>query len=127
MCGYTIDVACSFGISRALKSLLYKIIMYKTKSPEKLCPVLYEKLNRSFFFLSYRQRNPSGDPFICGIAVLIAMPFLYFVLIFSKDNLILTWIFVFIAEALLCSNWALISDMLMVEFSFSNSINHLSL
>ena len=70
------------------------------------------------FFFSYRRINPRGDPIVCGVAVVLAMPFLYFVLILSKDHLVLTWIFIFIAQTLLCSNWALISDMLMVEFLF---------
>jgi len=70
------------------------------------------------FSFSYRKRNPRGDPIVCGIAVFLAMPFLVCLLLFSKDNLILTWIFIFVAETLLCSNWALISDMLMVEFDF---------
>jgi hypothetical protein len=68
------------------------------------------------FFSSYRKRNPRGDPIVCGVAVVLAMPFLFCVLLLSKDHLVLTWIFIFIAETLLCSNWALISDMLMVEF-----------
>ncbi|CAF3251391.1 unnamed protein product [Rotaria socialis] len=61
----------------------------------------------------YRKINARGDPIVCGIAVLLALPFLFSVLLLSKDHLILTWIFIFIAETLLCSNWALISDMLM--------------
>lgn len=66
----------------------------------------------------YRQINKRGDPIVCGTAVLLAMPFLFSVLVFSKDHLILTWAFIFIAETLLCTNWAVISDMLMVEFLF---------
>jgi len=61
----------------------------------------------------YRRLNPRGDPIVCGVAVILAMPFLFTLLLFSKDKLTLTWIFIFIAETLLCSNWALISDMLM--------------
>jgi len=71
---------------------------------------------------SYRRFNARGDPIVCGCAVILAMPFLFFVLILSKDHLVLTWIFIFVAETLLCSNWALISDMLMVEFLFNNLI-----
>jgi hypothetical protein len=63
---------------------------------------------------SYRKRNKRGDPIVCGLAVLFSVPFLVLVLLFSKDYLIITWISVFMAETLLCSNWALISDMLMV-------------
>ncbi|CAF1442017.1 unnamed protein product [Adineta steineri] len=61
----------------------------------------------------YRKINQRGDPIVCGIAVILAMPFLFGVLLLSKDHLTLTWIFIFIAETFLCSNWALISDMLM--------------
>ncbi|CAF3386766.1 unnamed protein product [Rotaria sp. Silwood1] len=61
----------------------------------------------------YRKRNPRGDPIVCGIAVLLAIPCLFCVLLLSKDYIVLTWIFIFIAETLLCSNWALITDMLM--------------
>ncbi|CAF0942045.1 unnamed protein product [Rotaria sordida] len=61
----------------------------------------------------YRKRNPRGDPIVCGVAVLLAIPFLFCVLLLSKDYIVLTWIFIFIAETLLCSNWALITDMLM--------------
>ncbi len=68
----------------------------------------------NFLYFSYRRKNPRGDPIVCGTAVILAMPFLFFVLILSKDHLVLTWIFIFVAETLLCSNWALISDMLMV-------------
>jgi hypothetical protein len=76
---------------------------------------LIEKMNVHLFFFSYRKRNDRGDPIVCGVAVLLSLPFLFCVLILSKDNLIITWICIFIAETLLCSNWALISDMLMVE------------
>ncbi|UJR35533.1 hypothetical protein I4U23_028287 [Adineta vaga] len=61
----------------------------------------------------YRKINRRGDPIVCGLAVIIAIPFLFCVLLFAKDHQILTWIFIFIAETLMCSNWALISDMLM--------------
>lgn len=61
----------------------------------------------------YRRINPRGDPIICGSAVLLAMPFLYFVLILSNSYIIVVWIFIFIAQTLLCSNWGLITDMLM--------------
>jgi len=61
----------------------------------------------------YRKRNERGDPIVCGVAVLLSVPFLTAVLLFSKDNLISTWICIFMTETLLCSNWALISDMLM--------------
>ncbi|CAF4034276.1 unnamed protein product [Rotaria magnacalcarata] len=61
----------------------------------------------------YRKRNQRGDPIVCGVAVLVSVPFLFVALIYSKDNIILTWISIFIAETLLCSNWAIISDMLM--------------
>ena len=69
-------------------------------------------------FFSYRKRNPRGDPIVCGVAVVLAMPFLFCVLLLSKDHRVLTWIFIFIAETLLCSNWALISDMLMVRIYY---------
>jgi len=45
--------------------------------------------------------------------VILSIPFLIAVLLFSKDNLVSSWICIFMAETLLCSNWALISDMLM--------------
>ncbi|CAF0865140.1 unnamed protein product [Adineta ricciae] len=61
----------------------------------------------------YRKYNRRADPIVCGIAILLAMPFLFCVLLLAKDHQILTWIFIFIAETLMCSNWALISDMLM--------------
>ena len=68
------------------------------------------------FCSSYRRVTLSGDPIVCGGAVILAMPFLYCTLIFSKDQLIVTWVLIFLAETALCSTWALITDMLMVEF-----------
>ncbi|CAF4004426.1 unnamed protein product [Rotaria sp. Silwood2] len=61
----------------------------------------------------YRRRNQRGDPIVCGVAILVSIPFLFILLIFSKDNIIVTWICIAIAETLLCSNWAIVSDMLM--------------
>ncbi|UJR10414.1 hypothetical protein I4U23_014618 [Adineta vaga] len=61
----------------------------------------------------YRKRNLRGDPIVCGVAVLLSLPFLVVLLIFSKSDKITTWICIFICETLLSSNWALISDMLM--------------
>ncbi len=75
-------------------------------------------------FFSYRRINPRGDPIVCGAAVILAMPFLFCALVSSRDYEVLTWIFIFIAETLLCSNWALISDMLMVEFLFFSYLYH---
>jgi hypothetical protein len=69
-----------------------------------------------FLYFSYRQINSRGDPLVCGGGVLFAIPFLYLALIFSKDDEVVTWVLIFVAETLLCSTWALISDMLMVEF-----------
>jgi hypothetical protein len=66
-------------------------------------------------YFSYRKQNARGDPIVCGVAVLLCLPFLFAVLILSKTNFIITWICVFFAETLLCSNWALISDMIMVK------------
>ena len=68
-------------------------------------------------YFRYRKYNRRADPIVCGIAVLLAMPFLFCVLLLAKDHQILTWIFIFIAETLMCSNWALISDMLMVQLT----------
>jgi hypothetical protein len=66
-------------------------------------------------YFRYRKINKRGDPIVCGVAVLLSVPFLIAVLLFSKDSLVSTWICVFMGETLLCSNWALISDMLMVK------------
>ncbi|CAF4358569.1 unnamed protein product, partial [Adineta steineri] len=44
----------------------------------------------------YRKINQRGDPIVCGIAVILAMPFLFGVLLLSKDHLTLTWIFIVI-------------------------------
>ncbi|CAF0890824.1 unnamed protein product [Rotaria sp. Silwood1] len=61
----------------------------------------------------YRKRNQRGDPIVCGVAVILAIPFLFIVLIISKHSIIATWICIAITETLLSSNWAIISDMLM--------------
>jgi len=68
-----------------------------------------------FSNFSYRKRNPRADPLVCGIAVVLSVPFLAAALILSEKYEILTWIFIFTTETLLCTNWALISDMLMVR------------
>ncbi|CAF1015428.1 unnamed protein product [Adineta steineri] len=60
-----------------------------------------------------RKRTARADPIVCGVAVLLALPFLVALLILSKTNLWVTWAGVFISETLFCSNWALTSDMLM--------------
>lgn len=61
----------------------------------------------------YRKRNKRADPLVCGIAVILSAPFLAATLYLSKDYPAGTWICIFITETLLCTNWALISDMLM--------------
>ncbi|CAF0741330.1 unnamed protein product [Didymodactylos carnosus] len=61
----------------------------------------------------FRKTHPNADPIVCGCGILCSLPFLMVVLTFSNKNMIATWICIFFAEALLCMNWALISDMLM--------------
>lgn len=78
--------------------------------------IFLKNINKEkYFYFSYRKRNPRGDPIVCGVAVVLSVPFIIPVLLFSKDNLAVTWVCIFMAETLLCSNWALISDMLMVN------------
>jgi hypothetical protein len=64
----------------------------------------------------YRKRNARADSIVSGVGVLLCLPFLLAVILFSKDNLISTWICMFFGTTCLCTNWALISDILMVKF-----------
>lgn len=61
----------------------------------------------------YRKRNPRADPLLCGVGVLLSVPFAFFGLIIAHWSGALSWISIFIAITFLCINWTLAADMLL--------------
>jgi len=51
------------------------------------------------------------DPFICGCSVLISIPFLITGILLARDNIILTFVIVFIGMFFLNCNWSVAVDM----------------
>lgn len=61
----------------------------------------------------YKKINPRADPLICALGLLVCTPFLFFALVLSRWNTIVTWILIFLGETALCLNWAIIADILL--------------
>ncbi|ESO97612.1 hypothetical protein LOTGIDRAFT_104432 [Lottia gigantea] len=61
----------------------------------------------------YKKYNPRSDPLVCALGLLCCVPFLFFALVLSQYNTIVTWVLIFIGETFLCLNWALVADMLL--------------
>ncbi|RWS25021.1 protein spinster 1-like protein [Leptotrombidium deliense] len=75
----------------------------------------------------YRKYNPRADPLVCGVGVLVSVPFAFVGILLASSVPVLTWIFVFIAVTLLCTNWSLVADILLYVIvphrrSFAQSI-----
>lgn len=61
----------------------------------------------------YKKINPRADPLICAMGLLVCTPFLFFALVMSRYQIVLTWILIFLGEVALCLNWAIIADILL--------------
>lgn len=61
----------------------------------------------------YKKINPRADPLICALGLLVCTPFLFFALVMSRHQTVITWILIFIGEVALCLNWAIIADILL--------------
>jgi len=61
----------------------------------------------------WRRTNPHADPLVCGIGVLVSVPFLYTGLTFVQESMAAGWASIFLAVLSLSLNWALVSDILM--------------
>ncbi|BFZ18159.1 hypothetical protein BsWGS_21198 [Bradybaena similaris] len=61
----------------------------------------------------YKLVNPRADPLICAIGMITCTPFLFFALVLSRYNTVVTWILIFVGEVLLCLNWAITADILL--------------
>ncbi|CAF0758443.1 unnamed protein product [Didymodactylos carnosus] len=60
-----------------------------------------------------RKITSRADPIVCGVAILLSLPFLVVALLYSNRYMISTWISIFFSEALMCTNWALINDIML--------------
>ncbi|XP_041457140.1 protein spinster homolog 1-like isoform X1 [Lytechinus variegatus] len=60
-----------------------------------------------------RRKTDKADPLVCAAGMLLSAPFLFVALQFSDRSVGITWTFVFIAETLICLNWALVPDILL--------------
>lgn len=39
-----------------------------------------------------RKKNPRADPMVCAFGLMMAAPFLFFAIVLSKTNTMLTWV-----------------------------------
>eukprot|EP00057_Strongylocentrotus_purpuratus_P001924 XP_003723489.1 PREDICTED: protein spinster homolog 1 isoform X1 [Strongylocentrotus purpuratus] len=60
-----------------------------------------------------RKKTDRADPLVCAAGMLLSAPFLFIALEVSDQQVGITWTFVFIAETLICLNWALVPDILL--------------
>ncbi|XP_072163586.1 protein spinster homolog 1-like [Diadema setosum] len=60
-----------------------------------------------------RRRTRQADPLVCAVGMFVGAPFLFIALELSDISVGITWTFVFIAETLICLNWALVPDILL--------------
>jgi len=61
----------------------------------------------------YRKRNPRADPILCGVGVLVSVPFALIGLAVAHKSDALSWLTIFIAITFLCINWTLAADILL--------------
>ncbi|KAG8431203.1 hypothetical protein GDO86_019256 [Hymenochirus boettgeri] len=61
----------------------------------------------------YRKTNPRADPLVCAFGLISSAPFLFLSLALADTSLVATYVFIFIGEALLSLNWALVADILL--------------
>ncbi|XP_035691075.1 protein spinster homolog 1-like isoform X3 [Branchiostoma floridae] len=61
----------------------------------------------------WKKSNPTADPLVCAIGMLGCTPFLYFALLLSRTNIIVTYVLVLIGEIFLCLNWTLVADIVL--------------
>jgi len=60
-----------------------------------------------------KAKTSKPDPWVSGIGLISSAPFLYFGLVYAQYNTSVTWVMVFIAEVLLCLDWAIVTDILL--------------
>lgn len=61
----------------------------------------------------YRKRNPRADPLICGLGVLLSVPFAFIGIVVPHKSPATSWLTIFIAITFLCINWTLSADILL--------------
>lgn len=72
----------------------------------------------SYLATRLRATNPKIDPLLCAIGLFVSTPFIFMALIFARNNTILVFVLIFIGEIALNLNWAIVADMLLVNFYF---------
>ncbi|RUS73015.1 hypothetical protein EGW08_019221 [Elysia chlorotica] len=61
----------------------------------------------------WKRTNPRADPLTCALGLISCVPFLFFGLVLSRYNTLVTWILIFLGETMLCLNWAVTADILL--------------
>ncbi|XP_078680075.1 protein spinster homolog 1-like isoform X1 [Branchiostoma floridae x Branchiostoma belcheri] len=61
----------------------------------------------------WKKSDPTADPLVCAIGMLGCTPFLYFALLLSRTNIIVTYVLVLLGEIFLCLNWTLVADIVL--------------
>ncbi|GFO44363.1 hypothetical protein PoB_007086800 [Plakobranchus ocellatus] len=61
----------------------------------------------------WKRTNPRADPLTCAFGLITCVPFLFFGIVMSRFNTIITWILIFLGETMLCLNWAVTADILL--------------
>ncbi|XP_051891250.1 protein spinster homolog 1-like isoform X2 [Pristis pectinata] len=60
-----------------------------------------------------RAKNPQADPLICAAGLLLSAPFLYLLIVLADQNIVATFIFIFVSELFIGLNWTIVSDILL--------------
>ncbi|XP_078081297.1 protein spinster homolog 1-like isoform X2 [Mustelus asterias] len=60
-----------------------------------------------------KKKIPQADPVICAIGMLSSSPCLFLAIVLAKHSIILTYVFIFLAEIFLALNWAIVADILL--------------
>ncbi|XP_054167225.1 protein spinster homolog 1-like [Oppia nitens] len=61
----------------------------------------------------FKQFNNFGDPIICGVGVLAAVPIIVLSLALAHKSSVVFWLLIFIGITLLSTNWSIVADMLL--------------
>lgn len=61
----------------------------------------------------FKRYNKRADPLVCGVSLLLGIPFGCVALAIPHVLPVVGWILLFFAEVFLCMNWAIVADMLL--------------
>lgn len=78
--------------------------------------IIFGGLFGSFFgcgaSVVYKKFNPRADPLVCAFGLLTSIPFLFSSILFSKSNILVSWILMFFGVFFLSLDWSIIGIIL---------------